>query len=124
MKEGCKAIYASSVEDSEYKDDFKTYCSRTNEDASSSKEWNGEDTTSTSNNKWDAPLTSLKSHGESSGTLPSALETLKKEIQGKGSFEKTHRDTLKSWCDGVKKEIFMGSDSLEFRHQELYCKVK
>ncbi|AEW45689.1 hypothetical protein MHC_04165 [Mycoplasma haemocanis str. Illinois] len=124
MKEGCKSIYKSPFENSEYWDDFKNYCSRTNGDASSGKEWNGEDTTSSSGNKWDASLTSLKSHEISNGSLPSVLETLKAEIQSKDSFEKTHRDSLKSWCDGVKKEPFMGPDSLEFRNQELYCKVK
>nr|WP_052663347.1 hypothetical protein [Mycoplasma haemofelis] len=121
LKEGCKAIYESPFEDSEYKNDFKSYCSKTNLDASPNQTWNSESTDSSS--KWDASLKALKSHDiNTKGSLVEVLVTLKSSIQSKDSFEKANRDSLKGWCDGVKVEIFMGSDSAEFKNQELYCK--
>ncbi|AEW45146.1 hypothetical protein MHC_01400 [Mycoplasma haemocanis str. Illinois] len=121
MREGCKSIYDSPYEGSEYLDDFKKYCSKTNQDASANSTWNT-DNTNTSN-KWDTTLTSLKDHNFSEkGKLTAALSQLKENIKGKSTFEQTHRESLKNWCDGVKIEPFMGSDSKEFKNQELYCK--
>ncbi|AEW45661.2 hypothetical protein MHC_04015 [Mycoplasma haemocanis str. Illinois] len=119
MREGCKEIYESPVENSEYKDDFKNYCSKTNSEASSTQNWNSENTADSSNNKWDTPLNSLKSHQEG---LVDALFQLKTTLSGGTSFNQSHRETIKNWCDGIKKEPFMGTDSLEFKNQERFCK--
>ncbi|AEG72653.1 hypothetical protein MHF_0377 [Mycoplasma haemofelis Ohio2] len=126
LREGCKAIYESPYGDSKYKDDFKKYCSRNNKDASSGDAWNTDTTENNSGNKWDASLTSLKGHDTSkNGDLVDVLSQLKEEIKSKNStFEKTYREKLKNWCESVQKEPFMGSDSLEFKNQELYCKGK
>ncbi|AEW45680.1 hypothetical protein MHC_04120 [Mycoplasma haemocanis str. Illinois] len=123
LKAGCKDIYESPFEDSKYQNDFKSYCSLTNLDVSSNQTWNSETTDKTPNNKWDTSLGALKNHDiKAKGNLVETLETLKSLIQGKDTFEKENRDSLKGWFDAVKAEIFMGSDSTEFKNQELYCK--
>ncbi|CBY92330.1 hypothetical protein HF1_03220 [Mycoplasma haemofelis str. Langford 1] len=125
MREGCKAIYESPHEKSEYLNDFKKYCSKTNQEASTNTTWNTDNVTTSGSgtNKWDTSLTSLKSHNFSQkGNLVEALVKLKEDIKEKSTFEQTHRERLKNWCDKVKTETFMGSDSLEFKNQDLYCK--
>ncbi|AEG73311.1 hypothetical protein MHF_1061 [Mycoplasma haemofelis Ohio2] len=125
MREGCKAIYESPFENSEYEGDFKTFCSKTNEEASDSKKsWNNGSASEATSNKWDTPLNSLKSHDmEKQGGLVDVLAQLKATLSTGSALSQEHRESLKKWCDSIRKEPFMGTDSLEFKNQELYCKT-
>ncbi|AEG73316.1 hypothetical protein MHF_1066 [Mycoplasma haemofelis Ohio2] len=119
MREGCKEIYESVFENSKYISDFKNYCSKTNSEASFDQNWNSGNPSDTSNNKWDTPLNSLKSH---EGGLVDVLSKLKTTLSKETPLNKNHREAIKNWCEEIKKEPFMGTDSLEFQNQESFCK--
>ncbi|AEG72738.1 hypothetical protein MHF_0462 [Mycoplasma haemofelis Ohio2] len=123
LKRGCQEIYDSPYEGSKYLNDFEKYCSKTNKDASSNQTWNGSDVSTASGNKWDTALNALKTHDEATNKkLDSVLAELKNSIQGNTQITADHRTKLKNWCEGIKSKPYLGSDSLDFKHQELYCK--
>ncbi|CBY92370.1 hypothetical protein HF1_03620 [Mycoplasma haemofelis str. Langford 1] len=123
LKSGCRAIYESDSDNSNNFQDFKSFCSKTNEDATKSgKQWIADATSKADGNKWDTVLTSLKGH--STWSLDSVLETLKKGIQGdSSSFPEARRKELKDLCDKAKLEVFVGESSSEFQSQEAFCKA-
>ncbi|CBY92620.1 hypothetical protein HF1_06120 [Mycoplasma haemofelis str. Langford 1] len=121
LQEGCSLIYEEPFENSKYQKDFELYCSKTNKDVGS-KAWNGDEKNNTS---WDAPLTSLKSHDPSTGgTLPNKLLEIQKEIKSTGAapHDEAIREKLKNWCEEIQSRVYEGSESSEFKQQELYCR--
>ncbi|AEG73128.1 hypothetical protein MHF_0864 [Mycoplasma haemofelis Ohio2] len=120
-KQGCQEIYESELQNSPHFQDFKTYCARNLKDGmGSSKSWITEDKSGT---KWNAKLTSLKSHDEGSNqALDSTLKNLKDSLpESNSSWDDNKREELKNWCDDAQKEIFMGEGDPWFVHAGLYC---
>ncbi|CBY92899.1 hypothetical protein HF1_08910 [Mycoplasma haemofelis str. Langford 1] len=122
-KQACQEIYNSKVEGTTYLSDFQSYCSKNFKDAIiSSKKWVTDE--NTKKEKWDPKLTALKTHdtnqkGELDGSLSSLKETLSKVSNS--SWEDSHRQSLKQWCDESRKAIFMGEEDKKFIQVGLYC---
>ncbi|AEW45188.1 hypothetical protein MHC_01610 [Mycoplasma haemocanis str. Illinois] len=122
LKEGCKEIYESQVDDSAAFSDFKKICSKNNEDASKTGDWNTDEVTA-SNNKWDKALEALNKHN--GNELDSQLSELKKEIKPAQptTFDQTLRTKVKNWCSSTRGEMFEGEYSIKFKNQEAFCKI-
>ncbi|CBY92388.1 hypothetical protein HF1_03800 [Mycoplasma haemofelis str. Langford 1] len=125
MKEGCKEIYESKIDDSKSFSDFRQLCSKNNEDASKAGDWNTDDVT-TSNNKWDKALKKLKEHNiDTNDELDSLLVALKESIGANQTttFDQALRTKVKDWCTNARGEMFEGENSIKFKNQETFCKV-
>ncbi|AEW45165.1 hypothetical protein MHC_01495 [Mycoplasma haemocanis str. Illinois] len=126
LKSGCEEIYSSDSDNSHNFEDFKTLCSKTNENASKAgKSWISDATSENGTNKWDSALALLKSHDISAKwALDNTLSSLKHEIQrDQSTFTQEKRDKLKGWCDSNRTRIFKGKESPEFKSQEDFCKA-
>ncbi|CBY92374.1 hypothetical protein HF1_03660 [Mycoplasma haemofelis str. Langford 1] len=123
LKEGCASIYDSKVDDLKSFSDFKTLCSKSNDDASkASGAWIA-DEASANNNKWDSSLTKLRDHNQE---LIPTLSSLKEEIkahQNSTPFAQDIRTKIKDWCTQVRGELFEGENSTQFQNQEAFCKA-
>ncbi|AEW45561.1 hypothetical protein MHC_03505 [Mycoplasma haemocanis str. Illinois] len=118
-KEGCKEIYNAPVKHSEYRKDFKDYCSKNLKDEIGNK-WITEEN---NGSKWTAKLTSLKSHDSNNGELDGTLKRIKTSISGdnNNTFDDTKRGDLKAWCTSAGAEIFESPESDLFKLVKLYC---
>ncbi|CBY92356.1 hypothetical protein HF1_03480 [Mycoplasma haemofelis str. Langford 1] len=125
LKEGCEAIYSSDANDPKNFSDFKALCSKTNENATGTgKNWVTDEPSSSTSNKWDTVLTALKNHGTSNKwALDSILSALKEEIKNDQTFSPEKRTKIENWCKSIKSEVFLGTESSEFKSQEDFCKV-
>ncbi|AEG72687.1 hypothetical protein MHF_0411 [Mycoplasma haemofelis Ohio2] len=124
LKEGCASIYDSKVDDLKSFSDFKTLCSKSNDDASkASGTWIADEASANNNNKWDSSLTKLRDYGQE---LIPTLSSLKEEIkthQSSTSFSPDIRTKIKDWCTQVRGELFEGENSTQFQNQEAFCKA-
>ncbi|AEW45429.1 hypothetical protein MHC_02835 [Mycoplasma haemocanis str. Illinois] len=120
--EGCKDIYSSSADSSEYFDDFKQYCARAIKDVIS----NIISAEKSDSGKWNPKLTLLRSHSESKdGKLDDKLDTLKKSLPvastGTDNFDDNKREILKQWCDEIKESLFIPNEEILLKQFKLYC---
>ncbi|AEW45552.1 hypothetical protein MHC_03460 [Mycoplasma haemocanis str. Illinois] len=120
-KQGCKEIYDSPWQNSSHLKDFQTYCARNVKDMfTKPNSWIEED--AKTSGKWDQKLTNLKSHEEDKkGALDAGLRAVKDKLSGNDSWDETKRNSLKSWCNEIGKEIFMGEEDIKFSNVTLYC---
>ncbi|AEG73226.1 hypothetical protein MHF_0971 [Mycoplasma haemofelis Ohio2] len=121
-KQACREIYNSKVEGTTYLSDFQSYCSKNFKDATtSSKQWIADGHNQTE--KWNPKLTALSTLGEDQkGQLDGDLKTLKETLSkvSNSSWEDSHRQSLKQWCDESQKAIFMGEEDEKFIQVGLY----
>ncbi|CBY92898.1 hypothetical protein HF1_08900 [Mycoplasma haemofelis str. Langford 1] len=118
--DGCKEIYESKLKDSPYAQDFKSYCAKTIKDGITGTWLAGGHTGS--GTKWDQGLTNLKS--QNNDNLDSLLKDLKGKLpsdSGTTTFDDSHRQSLKDWCETSQKEIFMGETDPRFINSKSYC---
>ncbi|CBY92471.1 hypothetical protein HF1_04630 [Mycoplasma haemofelis str. Langford 1] len=120
LKSGCEEVYLVQADDASGLSDFKSLCSKTNENVTSSTGSFITDQVSGNSDKWDKSLTSLKDH---TGELDDVLKKLKEGIQSSQStFPQDKKTELKNWCDAARASIFEGSNSVKFKNQETFCK--
>ncbi|AEW45585.1 hypothetical protein MHC_03625 [Mycoplasma haemocanis str. Illinois] len=122
-KQGCQEIYNSKIEGTTYLNDFQTYCAKNFKDATaSSKQWISDE--HSQKEKWDPKLTSLNTRETNQkGKLDVGLSTLKETLSkvSNSTWEDSHRQSLKQWCDESQKSIFNGEEDEKFIQAGLYC---
>ncbi|AEG72801.1 hypothetical protein MHF_0529 [Mycoplasma haemofelis Ohio2] len=111
-KKGCNEIYDS--EGTQYLDDFKTFCSKTNKDAITGS-WISD--AASVNTNWDKKLTSLKERN--SGLSSEFLEV--QSSLGSGSFDETARGKIKKACDDSHSEIYLGPNDIKTQSIKDFC---
>ncbi|AEG72797.1 hypothetical protein HF1_04830 [Mycoplasma haemofelis str. Langford 1] len=111
-KKGCNAIYDS--EGTQYLEDFKTFCAKTNKDGITGT-WikGGADV----NTKWDEKLTNLK---KSTDKLSSRFLEVQQSLSS-DSFNDEMRTNIQKACDNANSEIYLGSESVETRNIKNFC---
>ncbi|AEG72965.1 hypothetical protein MHF_0695 [Mycoplasma haemofelis Ohio2] len=116
-REGCQSIYDSEFSSQgEVWSDFKSYCSKTNEDVLSgwvTEEINGNSVGAV----WTKKLGALK---DKDSPLLKKLLDLKSELN-ENDYSTDQANKLKSWCDEEKVNPFEGDQSSVYGYLSEFC---
>ncbi|AEW45189.1 hypothetical protein MHC_01615 [Mycoplasma haemocanis str. Illinois] len=117
-KQGCRDLYDSSSENSNYLEDFKNYCAKLIEDVVSGNWIEGEKTQTRT--KWDAKLKDMKSKKDK--LLSPSLQELTGKLTSSGeTFSETERKLLEDWCNSRRKDLSQGEEGKLIEEIKNYC---